>query len=40
MPSMFRAHARTWFDGRFYADALPFFQKHLAFAENNEHSQR
>jgi hypothetical protein len=22
-------------DGRFYTDALPFFQKHMVFAENN-----
>ena len=27
-------------DGRFYTDALPFFQKRLVFAEKNEHSQR
>jgi hypothetical protein len=27
-------------DGRFYTDALPFFQKHMVFAENNGHSQR
>ncbi len=27
-------------DGRFYTDALPFFQKHMVFAENNEHSRR
>ena len=27
-------------DGRIYTDALPFFQKHMVFAENSEHSQR
>lgn len=27
-------------DGRFYTDALPFFQKHLVFAEQRERSQR
>ena len=27
-------------DGRFYTDALPFFQKHMVFAEKDEHSQR
>jgi hypothetical protein len=27
-------------DGRIYGEVLPFFQKHLVFAENNEHSQR
>jgi|SRR5579859_1775975 len=27
-------------DGRIYTDALPFFQKHMVFAENNEHSLR
>jgi hypothetical protein len=27
-------------DGRIYSEVLPFFQKHLVFAENNEHSQR
>jgi hypothetical protein len=27
-------------DGRFFTEALPFFQKHMVFAENNEHSRR
>jgi Putative esterase len=27
-------------DGRIYTEVLPFFQKHMVFAEKNEHSQR
>ena len=35
------AFGADWgFDGRFYTDALPFFQKHMVFAERNEPSQR
>jgi len=35
------AYEADWgVDGRFYTDALPFFQKHMVFTEKDAHSQR